>query len=75
MGMTATAGQPKAVNVHDFPNPKFGKAIPYGVYDLASNEGWGASGSITTPPALPPPVSAAGGKRWGTGDFRARRNS
>jgi Rhodopirellula transposase DDE domain len=28
------------VNVHDFPDPKLGKAIPYGVYDLASNEGW-----------------------------------
>jgi hypothetical protein len=34
------AGQPQQVNVHDFPNPKLGKAIPYGVYDLASNEGW-----------------------------------
>jgi hypothetical protein len=26
--------------VHDFPDKKLGKAIPYGVYDLASNEGW-----------------------------------
>ena len=34
------AGQPEEVNVHDFPDPKLGKAIPYGVYDLASNEGW-----------------------------------
>jgi hypothetical protein len=33
-------GQPPEVNVHDFPNKKLGKAIPYGVYDLASNEGW-----------------------------------
>jgi len=33
-------GAPEKVNVHDFPNPKLGKAIPYGVYDLASNEGW-----------------------------------
>jgi Rhodopirellula transposase DDE domain len=33
-------GQPETVNVHDFPDPKLGKAIPYGVYDLASNEGW-----------------------------------
>ncbi|MBX3744352.1 MAG: ISAzo13 family transposase [Verrucomicrobiae bacterium] len=33
-------GEPTAVNVHDFPDPKHGKAIPYGVYDLASNEGW-----------------------------------
>jgi hypothetical protein len=34
------AGRPQQVKVHDFPNPKLGKAIPYGVYDLASNEGW-----------------------------------
>jgi transposase len=33
-------GQPEQVNVHDFPDKKMGKAIPYGVYDLASNEGW-----------------------------------
>jgi Rhodopirellula transposase DDE domain len=33
-------GQPEEVNVHDFPDPKLGKAIPYGVYDLACNEGW-----------------------------------
>jgi len=33
-------GRPEQVNVHDFPNKKLGKAIPYGVYDLASNEGW-----------------------------------
>ena len=33
-------GQPQMVNVHDFPDKKLGKAIPYGVYDLAGNEGW-----------------------------------
>ena len=33
-------GRPEKVNVHDFPDKKLGKAIPYGVYDLASNEGW-----------------------------------
>jgi hypothetical protein len=33
-------GQPQLVNVHDFPDKKLGKAIPYGVYDLAGNEGW-----------------------------------
>jgi hypothetical protein len=33
-------GQPPEVNVHDFPDKTLGKAIPYGVYDLASNEGW-----------------------------------
>ncbi|MBV8314788.1 MAG: ISAzo13 family transposase [Planctomycetaceae bacterium] len=33
-------GEPVEVNVHDFPDKELGKAIPYGVYDLASNEGW-----------------------------------
>lgn len=31
---------PVKVKVHDFPDQKVGKAIPYGVYDLANNEGW-----------------------------------
>ena len=34
------AGNPEAVRVHDFLMPDLGKAIPYGVYDLARNEGW-----------------------------------
>ncbi len=33
-------GEPEKVKVHDFPDKRLGKAIPYGVYDLASNEGW-----------------------------------
>jgi hypothetical protein len=33
-------GQPDEVRVHDFQDKVLGKAIPYGVYDLASNEGW-----------------------------------
>jgi hypothetical protein len=38
-------GQPQKVNVHDFPDPKRGKAVPYGVYDLANNEGWVSVGT------------------------------
>ncbi|WP_030582805.1 ISAzo13 family transposase [Streptomyces anulatus] len=34
------AGDPVQVNMHDFADPKLGKAIPYGVYDLAANTGW-----------------------------------
>jgi transposase len=34
------SGEPVEVGVHDFPDPKLGKAIPYGVYDLAANAGW-----------------------------------
>jgi Rhodopirellula transposase DDE domain len=33
-------GQPEEVRVHDFADPKLGKAIPYGVYDLTANAGW-----------------------------------
>jgi len=33
-------GQPEEVRVHDFKDPELGKAIPYGVYDLANNQGW-----------------------------------
>ena len=32
--------QPVAVNVHDFPAPLLGKAIPYGIYDIGQNAGW-----------------------------------
>ena len=32
--------RPSPVRVHDFPDKQLGKAIPYGVYDLANNEGW-----------------------------------
>jgi transposase len=33
-------GKPREVDTHDFPDAKLGKAIPYGVYDLESNEAW-----------------------------------
>jgi hypothetical protein len=33
------AGDPYRVDVHDFPGPA-GKAVPYGVYDLAADTGW-----------------------------------
>jgi hypothetical protein len=38
--------KPAEVNVHDFPDPELGKAIPYGVYDLNHNEA-GVSVGIT----------------------------
>jgi DDE family transposase len=38
-------GCPEEVRVHDFPDPELGKAIPYGVYDLAANEGWVSVGT------------------------------
>lgn len=33
-------GTPACVNVHDFSSAGEGKALPYGVYDLAENEAW-----------------------------------
>jgi transposase len=33
-------GEPIKVSTHDFPSQAIGKAIPYGVYDIASNEGF-----------------------------------
>lgn len=33
-------GKPREVDVHDFPDPRKGKAVPYGVYDLSHNEAW-----------------------------------
>jgi len=33
-------GEPIMVSTHDFPSQAIGKAIPYGVYDIASNEGF-----------------------------------
>jgi hypothetical protein len=33
-------GQPEEVRTHDFMDKELSKAIPYGVYDMAANEGW-----------------------------------
>ena len=34
------AGDPEKVRVHDFLIKDLGRAVPYGVYDLAANAGW-----------------------------------
>lgn len=33
-------GSPEPVRVHDFVIPELGRAVPYGVYDIAANAGW-----------------------------------
>lgn len=33
-------GNPEKAGTHDFPDPDMPKAIPYGVYDIGTNEGW-----------------------------------
>jgi hypothetical protein len=38
-------GTPEQVQGHDFPDPKLGKANPYGVYDQKANVGWVSVGT------------------------------
>ena len=38
-------GEPIPVNVHDFADKQLGKAVPYGVYDVAANIGWVSVGT------------------------------
>ncbi len=38
-------GQPTATRTHDFPDDSLGKAIPYGVYDIAGDTGWVSVGT------------------------------
>jgi len=33
-------GEPVPTHTHDFPDDSLGKAVPYGVYDLAADAGW-----------------------------------
>ena len=45
-------GCPERVRVHDFPGDAAGKAIPYGVYDMARNEAWVSVGRDHDTPAF-----------------------
>ena len=46
------SGSPEPVRVHDFPGDATGKAIPYGVYDMARNEAWVSIGRDHDTPAF-----------------------
>ena len=39
-GNGGPGGEPEQVNVDDFADQDLGKAVPYGVYDVAANTGW-----------------------------------
>ena len=39
------SGNPQRVRTHDFPDKDLGKAIPYGVYDIAADAGWVSVGA------------------------------
>jgi transposase len=45
-------GEPETADVHDFPTDAVGKAIPYGVYDVARNEAWVSVGDDHDTPAF-----------------------
>jgi len=44
--------EPEKALVHDFPGDSIGKAIPYGVYDMARNEAWVSVGRDHDTPAF-----------------------
>jgi hypothetical protein len=46
------AGQPELVRAYDFVDRALGKAIPYGVYDVAANQGWVSVGTDPDTPAF-----------------------
>ena len=56
------SGQPEPVRVHDFPGDAIGKAIPYGVYDMARNEAWVSVGRDHDTPAF----AVAAIRQWWT---------
>ena len=51
-------GDPEEVRVHDFLIKELGRAVPYGVYDLAANEGWVSVGIDHDTAASSPSISA-----------------
>jgi hypothetical protein len=54
------AGTPEKALVHDFPDDAIGKAIPYGVYDMARNEAYVSVGRDHDTPAF----AVASIRRW-----------
>ena len=55
-------GTADVVRVHDFPGDAVGKAIPYGVYDMARNEAWVSVGRDHDTPAF----AVASIRQWWT---------
>lgn len=55
-------GNPDEVLVHDFPSDAIGKAIPYGIYDMARNEAYVSVGCDHDTPAF----AVASIRRWWT---------
>lgn len=53
-------GHPETALVHDFPQDAIGKAVPYGVYDMARNEAWVNVGQSCDTPQF----AVASIRRW-----------
>lgn len=53
-------GTPESALVHDFPQDALGKAVPYGVYDMARNEAWVSVGKSHDTPQF----AVASIRRW-----------
>jgi hypothetical protein len=66
-------GKPVQVNTYDFPSHAKGKAIPYGVYDLARNEGWVSVGISFDTAQFAARRSGAGGSSWARPPMSAPR--
>jgi len=66
-------GEPVKVRDHGFPEPGEGKAIPYGIYDLAANAGWVNVGTDHNTAGF----AVESIRRWwkdrGSGDYPAAR--
>lgn len=57
-------GQPTRVQVHDFPDPELGKAIPMGCSTWPPTKGGSTSATTTTPPRTRSLRSRGGGSAW-----------
>lgn len=57
-------GQPEEVDVHDFPDPKRGKGVPYGCMTSPRTKRPYRSVSVTTPPSSRSPRFGGGGIVW-----------
>ncbi len=44
--------EPERVNLHDFPQDGLGRAVPYGIYDVAHNQGFVCVGDSADTPAF-----------------------
>ena len=68
-------GEPELVDVHDFPSAAVGKAIPYGVYDIAANEGFVSVGIDHDTPVFAATSIEAWWKQVGAVRYPSARSS